>query len=495
MSDNFLVESEKRSNYLITSILEVLVGLSVLLYIFVVKVSWSITIFLGLVGFGLCLLLKYFPKLLNIKLEAIKYISMTLNVIYIHMILIVLGESNRSVLYVAFVMLFLSVLYFNWKVTLYTGIFTIILNVVTYFAAAWVYSRNFAVVSLLSILVIYIFGMIASIWVAREARTILKNQEESITQIHNLEDILGYIKTTSSNLKETNNTLNVYSTEFKELIENINETTQSTALQIEQQEKETATVSESIRLINRVLEETATASEQAVAESNCTLDVADKGESFIIAALGTIKNVGKIFDEYVSSIETLKHQSSEINKIVDLINSVSKQTGLLALNASIESARAGEAGKGFAVVAGEIGNLANQAELAIKDINKNVNQIVDTINTAFQNVTSGQEAVTYSLGNIEKIENSLNEIINSVKNSYQGTFKVQTSIEEVFNQNSRIVGFFQSLQKMSSDSKNKFVEVLSATHLQSEKIGMLIEIANEMSRLAEELNNFSENKQ
>lgn len=58
--------------------------------------------------------------------------------------------------------------------------------------------------------------------------------------------------------------------------------------------------------------------------------------------------------------ELLTHLS-KIDDIIASINSVTRQTKLLAFNATIEAVRVGEAGRGFAVVAEEVRNLAQHS--------------------------------------------------------------------------------------------------------------------------------------
>ena len=90
------------------------------------------------------------------------------------------------------------------------------------------------------------------------------------------------------------------------------------------------------------------------------------------------------------NLDKLASRTEEIHAVVDVIQGVSEQTNLLALNAAIEAARAGEQGRGFAVVADEVRNLAQKTERSSKEIKDMIDQFSAEVNTT---VTAMQRSV------------------------------------------------------------------------------------------------------
>ena len=129
----------------------------------------------------------------------------------------------------------------------------------------------------------------------------------------------------------------------------------------------------------------------------------------------SMKDLESGMKDTLDSISVLQKYSEEITEVTNVISGISKQTHLLALNASIESARAGEAGKGFNVVATEVSKLAVGSADAVVSIGKLISSLQNETEITIKNVRDigmkieqESEIVSSSMDAFNKIQSSDN---------------------------------------------------------------------------------------
>ncbi len=105
---------------------------------------------------------------------------------------------------------------------------------------------------------------------------------------------------------------------------------------------------------------------------------------------------------------TLESSAGEIGHLVAMIQNISDQTKILALNAKIEAARAGEAGKGFTVVSDEVTRLADQAENASEDIAQIVASLQNLIGSSIAQFRAIDQNIEVVRGVAAAAEDSAN---------------------------------------------------------------------------------------
>jgi len=134
-----------------------------------------------------------------------------------------------------------------------------------------------------------------------------------------------------------------------------------------------------------------------------------------------MRELAQSVDRTAASVQGLGKQSSDIGRVVQVINEVAEQTNLLALNAAIEAARAGEAGRGFAVVADEVRNLAERTKRATIEIGTMIGEIQQGITGVMREIEAAAATANSAAGSgdragasMSQVESAVGEVVASV---------------------------------------------------------------------------------
>lgn len=160
--------------------------------------------------------------------------------------------------------------------------------------------------------------------------------------------------------------------------------------------------------VNKQLEIMYTASQKIDSSTKEVLDLAikakhisEEGSKTVSSAKQEMEKVLTVSQMVNDSILTLAHEAEKIEEIVQLINDITRQTNVLAINAAIEAARAGSHGQGFSVVSEEVRKLADNTLSSANKIMKLVGNVKNLIDNSVKNMGQGMEQVNQSKNVIE----------------------------------------------------------------------------------------------
>lgn len=172
------------------------------------------------------------------------------------------------------------------------------------------------------------------------------------------------------------------------------------------------------------LQEISSSVTEVSSQSRMNAEHASQGSKLTTETLSSANEGEARMKDLLQAMSAIDGQTSEISRVVKVIDEIAFQTNLLALNASVEAARAGVHGKGFAVVAEEVRNLAIRS-------GKAASETTELIEGSVRQIHEGMSATERTANAISEIGTGIAQVNEIMKQIAQDSDEQSTSVEQI----------------------------------------------------------------
>lgn len=209
-------------------------------------------------------------------------------------------------------------------------------------------------------------------------------------------------------------------------------------------------------------------STQAVVEVNQRI-------SGVRSAFANVNQLGKQLSEKIVTIM----------EIVDTVEDIAGQTNLLSLNASIEAARSSDNGRGFTVVAEEVRELAEESQLAVETIRKNLGEFTEHVENLSSNISEQFTNLEASNQALEDVANSSNNATNDIEKATDQVVDIVNRLNTETEKIKEVIANFNNLAAIAEENSASSQEMSASVNSYSEKIKDMTGYIEQMEDLTE----------
>ncbi|MCX8129338.1 MAG: methyl-accepting chemotaxis protein [Clostridia bacterium] len=227
------------------------------------------------------------------------------------------------------------------------------------------------------------------------------------------------------------NSLNLIIESLNEVLSDLNMSARQVASGARQVSDSSQSLSQGATEQAGSVEEITASMTQVAAQTKQNALSAGQANELAVVAKENAEQGNRQMKDMLKSMSEINEASSNISKIIKVIDEIAFQTNILALNAAVEAARAGQHGKGFAVVAEEVRNLAARSASAAKETTSLIEGSIKKVESGTKLATDTANALDKIVDDISKAANLVGEIAIASNEQASGISQINQAINEV----------------------------------------------------------------